>query len=132
MNICSSQVQSIGTGLAFIVFPLVLIFAFAVHPGLLKPHLLTPSELIQRAGHADILQFGHVLVMLNAALLIVVALHFMRVLGDTSFAWAGFIGGALAILGAIVLAADKGALCLTMSALNQEYRRTNSRKLCPA
>jgi hypothetical protein len=33
-------------------------------------------------------------------------------------AWAGFIGAAIAILGAIILAADKGALCLTMSAFD--------------
>ena len=119
MNVSLNQVQSIGTGLAFIVFPLVFIFAFAVHPGLLKPHLLSPSELIHRAHHAVLLQFAHVLVMLNTALLIVAAFHFMRILGNTSVAWAGFVGGALAILGAIVLAADKGALCLTMSAFDE-------------
>ena len=57
--------------------------------------------------------------MLNTALLVVAAMHFMRILGDTSVAWAGFVGGILAILGAIALAADKGALCLTMSAFDE-------------
>ncbi len=113
-----NQVKQIGIGLAFIAFPLLFIFAFAVHPGLLQPHLLGPEELILRAHGDGLLQFGHVLVTLNTALLIVVALQFMKLLERSTGAWAGFIGAAIAVLGAIFLAADKGALCLTMSALD--------------
>jgi len=112
------RTRRIGTGLAFIIFPLVFVFAFAGHPGLLSPHLLGPEEMILRARNAPFLQFGHALVTLNTALLVVVALHFMRLLDRGSAAWGGFLGGALAILGALMLAADKGALCLTMSALD--------------
>jgi len=107
-----------GTGLAFIIFPLVFVFAFAGHPDLLSPNLLNPEELILRARNAPFLHFGHALVTLNTALLVVAALHFMNVLDRGSAAWAGFVGGTLAILGALMLAADKGALCLTMSALD--------------
>lgn len=113
-----SSTKRIGTGLAFIVFPIVFVFAFSVHPGLLSPRLLDPSELIQRARGASMLQFAHALVTLNTALLIVVALHFMKRLDRGANAWAGFVGAALAILGTLALAADKGALCLTMSALD--------------
>ncbi len=112
------QIKQIGVGLAFIIFPMLFIFAFAVHPGLLQPHLLSPEEIILRAHNNGLLQFGHVLVMLSTTLLIVVALHFMKLLDHSSLAWAGFIGAAIAILGAIILAADKGALCLTMSAFD--------------
>ncbi len=110
--------RRIGTGLAFIVFPLVFVFAFAVHPGLLTPRLLGPEELILRARGNGPLQFAHALVTLNTALLVVVAVHFIKLLDRSSSASAGFIGGALAVLGALMLAADKGALCLTMSALD--------------
>lgn len=110
--------ERIGTGLAFVVFPLVFVFAFAVHPGLLHPRILEPSELIERAHNAPLLQFAHALVTLDTALLVVAALHLMKILGRGSSAWAGFIGGALAVLGSLALAADKGALCLTMSALD--------------
>ena len=58
------------------------------------------------------------LVTLSTTLLIVVALHFMKLLDGGSGSWAGFLGAAIAILGAIILAADKGALCLTMSAFD--------------
>ncbi len=117
-NILLNQIKQVGTGLAFIIFPIIFVFAFSVHPGLLNPHLLAPKELILRAHHDALLQFGHVLVTLNTGLLVVVALHFMKLLDRSSLAWAGFIGAALAIMGAIILAADKGALCLTMSAFD--------------
>jgi hypothetical protein len=111
--------KRIGTGLCFIVFPIVWVFAFAAHPNLLQPRLLLgPEELIRRAHGDGLLQFGHALVTVNTALLVVVALHFMKLLDGTSAARAGFIGAGLAILGACLLAADKGALCLTMSALD--------------
>lgn len=113
-----NQVKQIGVGLAFILFPLLFIFAFAVHPDLLQPHLLNPEELIIRAHGNGLLQFGHILVILSTGLLIIVAMHFMRRLEHSSGAWAGFLGGTIAILGALLLAADKGALCLTMSAFD--------------
>jgi hypothetical protein len=110
--------KQLGTGLSFIVFPLVFVFAFSTHPGLLHPHFLSPPELIARARGEGLLQFAHALVTLNTALLIVVAVHFMKVLDRSSSAWSGFVGAALAVLGTLSLAADKGALCLTMSSLD--------------
>jgi hypothetical protein len=113
-----SQIQQIGTGAAFILFPLIFIFAFSVHPGLLKPRLLKPEELIRRARRNRLLQFAHSLILLSTTLLIVMAIHFTKILSPGSAAWAGLIGAVLAVLGAILLATDKGALCLTMSALD--------------
>jgi hypothetical protein len=112
------RAKRVGTGLCFIAMPLVFVLAFAAHPGLLNPHLLGPEDLILRAHHARLLQFGHVLVMLATALLVVIALHFMKLLDRTAWAWAGFVGASAGILGAIILSADKGALCLSMTALD--------------
>jgi hypothetical protein len=113
-----SQILQVGTGAAFILFPLVFVFAFSLHPGLLRPRLLKPEEIIRRARRNSWLQTGHSLVLLCTALLVVVAVHFMNSLKQGSAAWLGLIGGALATLGAVILAADKGAFCLTMSALD--------------
>jgi hypothetical protein len=112
------RAKRVGTGLCLIIMPLVFVFAFSAHPGLLAPHLLGPEDLILRAHNAPLLQFGHVLVMLSTALLVVIAVHFMKLLDRTAWAWAGFVGAAMGILGAIILAADKGALCLIMTALD--------------
>jgi hypothetical protein len=117
-NASVRRAKRVGTGLCFIIFPLVFVFAFSVHPGLLHPHLLGPEELILRAHHASFLQFGHVLVTLSTALLVVVAMHYMKLLDRTPGRWAGLIGAVVGMLGAIMLAVDKGALCLTMTALD--------------
>lgn len=117
-NSLLKQTRRICTGLAFILFPVIFIFTFAVHPGLLNPHLLSPAELIHRAHQNSLLQFGHVLVTFSTVFLIVIALQFMKVLDNSAYAWAGFLGATIAVLGAIFLAADKGALCLTMSAFD--------------
>ncbi len=113
-----SQVLQVGTGAAFILFPLIFVFAFSAHPGLLRPRLLKPEEIIRRARRNKWLQMGHSLVLLCTALLIAAAIRFLTILSQGSAAWVGLIGGVLAVLGAVLLAADKGAFCLTMSALD--------------
>ena len=123
-NLILNQIEMIGVGLALIIFPLVFVFAFAAHPRLLRPRLLGPEELARRAHCNKLIHFGHVLVTLNTSLLIVVALHFTSLLGNSDGALAGFIGGVIAILGAIFLAVDKGALCLTMSAFDTLPEKT--------
>lgn len=112
------NVKRIGTGLCFLIFPLTFVFGFTVHPELLDIRILSAEELILRAHQNDLLQFAHVLVTLNTAVLIVLTVHFMKLLDRTTVAWAGLTGAVLATLGAVMLAADKGALCLTMSALD--------------
>jgi hypothetical protein len=116
-NDALNSVKRIGAGLSFIFFPLVFVFAFAGHPNLLNLHLLGPEDLILRARGNGLLHFGHALVTLATALLVVVALHFIKLLDSGVAAWAGFLGGILAVFGSLMLAVDKGALCLTMSAL---------------
>jgi hypothetical protein len=113
-----ADTKRIGAGLAFIVFPVVFAFAFAVHPGLLNPHKLSDMEVVLRMHHNALLTFGHVLVLFDAAILVVVTLELMHLLEHTSAAWAGFIGGAITVLSAVALGAEKGAECLTMSALD--------------
>lgn len=113
-----SQVLQVGTGVAFILFPLIFVFAFSAHPGLLNPRLLKPEEIIRRARRSEWLQLGHSLVLLNTALLIVAAVHLMSILSQGNAAWVGLIGSVLSVLGAVLLAADKGAFCLAMSALD--------------
>lgn len=113
-----TQIQQLGTGVAFIVFPLIFVFAFALHPRLLRPRLLRPEEIMLRARGQKLLHLGHALVLLDTALLVVASVHFMSILSGSRGAWAGFAGAIPAVLGAIILAADKGALCLTMSALD--------------
>jgi hypothetical protein len=112
------NVKRIGTGLAFILFPLLFVVAFALHPGLLTPHRLTEQELILRAHQNPLLAFGHVLILFDAAIMIVVTLRLMKLVEGTSVSWAGLVGAALNVLAAVMLGAEKGAESLTISALD--------------
>lgn len=114
----TDRMKRVLTGLCFIVFPAVWVFAFAVHPNLLDPAILSAEELIERAHGDGLLQFAHALVTLNTAVAVVLTLHFKKLLERTPAARVGLLGASLAVLGACMLAADKGALCLTMSALD--------------
>jgi hypothetical protein len=61
---------------------------------------------------------GHVAVLACCPPLIVIVIHYVGALAGSSAEWAGLIGAGLAVIGVIALAADKGALCLTMSAFD--------------
>jgi hypothetical protein len=106
------------TGLSFILMPAIFVFAFAVHPNLFAPRMLDAQGLIARAHHADLLHAAHVLVTFAPIPLIALALRFRRVLSGSRSGWWGLIGCVIAVAGAVFLAVDKGALCLTMSAFD--------------
>jgi hypothetical protein len=112
------RARQLGTAAALLAMPAIFVFAFATHPELGSLRPLEPAELILRARGNPVLQFAHALVTLNTALLVVVAVHLQSLRRTGRGAWASLVGGAMAVLGACLLAADKGAMCLTMSALD--------------
>jgi len=109
-------IRRVGIGLSFILYPLFSGIAFAGHPNLLSLEIGgdVTAKIAEFHGNS-LMHFCHFLMLLGVPLLIVVATRFMRMLKGRG-AWLGFIGGALAVFGAVVLAVDKAALCLVMSA----------------
>ncbi len=105
--------------LAFMLYPLLAGTAFALHPNLLSLRIShdVASRVAEFHGNRA-LHFGHLLMLLAVPLLIAIALHFMERLQYGKNAWWGYIGGLMAIAGAVVLAADKAALCLVPSAFD--------------
>lgn len=69
-QLSAAEAARVGTGLAFVVMPLVFVFAFATHPGLLRPRVLRPEQLIDRARGRRRLHAGHGLVTVNLAMII--------------------------------------------------------------
>ena len=67
-------------------------------------------ELVARVHHNGALHLGHSLMLFSVPMLIIVAFQFKELLECRQAPWSGLIGGTLAVLGAVVLAADKGAL----------------------
>jgi len=113
-----AQIKRYGTALAFILYPILAGFAFAVHPNLMSLNIShnIQNKIAEFHGN-QLLHFGHVLMVATVPLLIIIATHFMNLLQQRG-AWWGFIGGSLAVIGAVVLAVDKGALCLVPSAFD--------------
>lgn len=113
-----ARVKRIGVALALIAYPVVAGIAFAAHPNLLSLSVRhTIQDRIAEFHNNQVLHVAHALMLLAVPLLIIIALHFMNVL-RTRQAWWGFVGGVLAIAGALILAIDKGALCLVPSAFD--------------
>jgi hypothetical protein len=111
-----ASVKRIGTGLSFILYPIFAGIAFFAHPNLLSLEVGGPvTDKIAEFHGNPFMHFGHFMMLLGVPLLIVITIKFMRMLEGRSD-WLGFIGGALAVFGAVVLAVDKTALCLVMSA----------------
>jgi hypothetical protein len=114
-----TQITSLGIGLAFLVFPLLFIIGFAVHPNLLKPHRIkSVDDWMARVRHNPRLQVGHLLVLLSTPFLIVVAIQCTALSIQGPLNWLGLVGGTLAVCGVVILAADKGALGLVISAFD--------------
>jgi hypothetical protein len=110
-------VKRVGTGLAFILYPLFSGLAFAAHPNLLSLEIGEVSDKVAEFHNNPFMHFGHFVMTLGVPLLIVIAVKLMRMLEGRG-AWLGFIGGVMGAFGAVLLAVDKTALCLVMSAFD--------------
>jgi len=110
--------RRVGTGLAFILAPLLFAVAFVAHPNLgsLEVGGDVSARIAEFHGNA-FMHFGHFMMLLSVPLLIVAAFRFASLL-DGPGAWLGFLGGIMAVFGCVILAVDKTALCLVMSAFD--------------
>lgn len=108
----------VAMGIAYIAFPLLSIFIYATHPNLfsLQPVHEVDAWIAEWHGN-NLLHFGHVLMLLCVPALIAITIDLMTKLRKDGRRY-GFVGGMLAITGAVFLAADKGALCLVTSAFD--------------
>jgi len=113
-----AAVQKWGTAMAFLLFPLFFIAANLLHPDLLHPKTLTEGAAwIEHFRGRSGLHLAHLLEFLSAPLLITMSIHYMNRLYNRT-PWLGFIGGTLAIFGALMLVGNKSAFCLTLSAFD--------------
>ena len=108
----------IGTALALLLFPPMLLVGFLLHPDITSLELVTDAEAWAGEFRGNSLfHFGHALVMFTAPLAIVVGVRCMR-FATGNGAWLIFIGGVLGVFGAFILAVDKGALTLVLTAFD--------------
>jgi hypothetical protein len=107
-----------GFALSLIVFPVLLLTGFLMHPHLLKFEALqTVEQLVGRFHNQPIYHIGHLMVMFDVPVIMIALISFMNVLQGKG-KQLGFWGGIIGIFGAFILAVDKGALCLVLSAFD--------------
>lgn len=104
--------------LSTIAFPIMLLTGFLMHPNLLKLEpLQTVEQLVGRFHKQPEYHIGHLIVMFAVPVIIIVSVSIMNVLQGKGKRL-GFWGGIIAVFGAFILAVDKGALCLVLSAFD--------------
>ncbi|NNC66152.1 MAG: hypothetical protein HKN84_15315 [Gammaproteobacteria bacterium] len=112
------RMKRLGTGISFIVFPLMLLAGFSLHPNLLSLDRVTDAaQLAEEFRGSFWFHFGHLLVLFAVPLIIVAGVRCMQ-LATGRGEWLGFVGGVIGIFGAFVLAVDKGALTLVLTAFD--------------
>jgi len=107
-----------GFAISVIAFPIMLLTGFLMHPNLLKLEALqTVEQLVGRFHNQPIYHIGHLIVMFAVPVIMIALISFMNVLQGTGKKL-GFWGGIIGLFGAFILAVDKGALCLVLSAFD--------------
>ena len=103
---------------SIIAFPVMLLAGFVMHPNLLKLEALqTVEQLVGRFHNQPIFHIGHLIVMFAVPVIMIALISFMNVLQGKG-KHLGFWGGIIGLFGAFILAVDKGALCLVLSAFD--------------
>jgi hypothetical protein len=107
-----------GFAISIIAFPVMLLTGFLMHPHLLKLEAMqTVEQLVGRFHNQPKYHIGHFIVMLAVPVIMTSLISFMNV-SQGKGRQLGFWGGIIGLFGAFILAVDKGALCLIMSAFD--------------
>jgi hypothetical protein len=111
-----SLLKQASAGISIIVFPIMLLAGFVTHPNILSFAMVTSIDawIAEWRGNFPF-HFGHLLVLFAVPFIIVATVRFTSVTKSRG-AWFGFVGGVLGVFGAFMLAVDKGALTLVLTA----------------
>ncbi|MCK5674224.1 MAG: DUF4386 family protein [Spirochaetales bacterium] len=111
-------IEQTGTALSFLLFPLFFVAAQIMHPNLFHIEMITEGkQWIEHFRGQNLLHFAHLLEFLCAPLLIIMALHYKKILRK-KVPILSFIGVCMVFIGALMLLGNKSALCLTISAFD--------------
>lgn len=107
-----------GFAISLIAFPVMLLTGFLMHRDLLKLEALqTVEQLVGRFHKQPLYHIGHLIVMFAVPVIMIALTGIMNLLQKKGKPF-GFWGGIIGLFGAFILAVDKGALCLVLSAFD--------------
>ena len=96
----------------------MLLVGFLMHPHLEQMNMIfTAQDLVERFHNNSYYHIGHLIVMFSVPFIIVSMIGIMNGLQSSGKNW-GFWGCIIGVFGAFILAVDKGALCLVLSAFD--------------
>ncbi len=112
------KIKQKGYALSIIVYPVMLFIGFITHPNILAMEpLFTVEQLVGRFHNNSMYHIGHLIVTFAVPVIIIYFVGTMNLLQGKGKSY-GFWGGIIGIFGAFILAVDKGALCLVLSAFD--------------
>jgi hypothetical protein len=112
------SIKTKGFAISLIAFPIMLLAGFLMHPDLLKFEALqTVEQLVGRFHNQPMYHIGHLIVMFAVPVIMISMISIMNLLQGKGRSF-GFWGGIIGLFGAFILAVDKGALCLVLSAFD--------------
>lgn len=112
------RIRKYGYALSIIVYPIMLLIGFATHPNLLAMEpLFTVEQLVGRFHNNPMYHIGHLVVTFAVPVIIIYFVGTMNILQGKGKKY-GFWGGVIGVFGAFILAVDKGALCIVLSAFD--------------
>jgi hypothetical protein len=105
-------------GVSLLVFPPMLLAGFLMHPDLLSFEVVHDANgLITNFRGSAMYHIGHLIVFWSVPF-IVFALMGMITLSGSNGRSLRTLGGVVGLVGAVILAGDKGALCIVLSAFD--------------
>lgn len=114
----NEQIRTKGFALSLFIFPIMLLIGFLMHPHLLQMKMVfTVQDLVEQFHNNAYYHIGHLIVMFAVPLIIISMVGIMNMLQNKGKKW-GFWECIIGVFGAFILAVDKGALCLTLSAFD--------------
>jgi hypothetical protein len=117
-DISIETIKQRGYAFSIILYPLMLFVGFVTHPNLFAMEPLhTVEQLVSRFHNNPMYHIGHLIVTFAVPVIMVYFFGTMNLLQNEGKKY-GFWGAVIGIFGAFILAVDKGALCLTMSAFD--------------
>lgn len=111
-------IKTKGVAFSLILFPIMLITGFLMHPNLLQMKMVfTAQDLVERFHNNIYFHVGHLIVMFAVPFIIVSMVGIMNMLQNRGKSF-GLWGCIIGVFGTFILAVDKGALCLVLSAFD--------------
>jgi hypothetical protein len=127
----NSKLFRVITGISLLTFPPLLLAGFLMHPDILSLEMVhTVDALIANFRHQPLFHIGHLLVFLSVPFIIFSLSGLMTLKTEKGQMWL-LAGGLVGIVGAVILAGDKGALCMVLSAFDT-LPETDFQQITPA